>query len=358
MWPLSAFSIIGRKARVQRYTPPQQMLNVRSHSSRSATTKLEPPPMPTLLNSRWTLSVSCCLATSPWKRSTAALSETSRRCVVIRRPCGRRSCRQSRSVSARPLAETSHIAMLTPSATSWRTSSRPMPEPPPVTTAIRPARSFITYPWLERPDLHLAELQVARAVLQRDVSRGRQPVVCDVDRLLAVQDDHEVVALRGDLVGVPLARGLGHRNDGGNVDDRAGAVLRIGALVEDVDLVADRRVDLRGVLAADEDAAVHVLVDPELGVDLEVLVLVLGDEIGGILALELVGHDRAALDPPVGGAHAGEVTHALAVHDGGPSRILRIRHTTHQRDARNNGNDTLSHDVSPSWLTLHLLQKV
>src|SRR5476651_848066 len=295
------------------------MLKVRSHSSRSATTKLEPPPMPALLNSRWILSVSCWRATSPWKRSTAALSETSRRCVVIRRPCGRRSCRQSRSVSASPDTETSHIAMLTPSATSWRTSSRPMPEPPPVTTAIRPARSFIASLSLERPDLDLAELDHARAVLERDRSGGEQAVVGDVDGLLAVQDDHEVVALRGDLVGVPLARGLGHRNDGGHVDDRPGAVLRIGALVEDVDLVADRRVDLRGVLAADKDAAVHVLVGPELGVDLEVLVLLLGDEIGRVLALELVGHDRAALDPPVGRAHAGEVTHALAVDDGGPS---------------------------------------
>src|SRR5476649_2569442 len=292
MWPLSAFSIIGRKARVHRYTPPKQMLNVRSHSSRSATTKLEPPPMPALLNSRWTLSVSCWRATSPWKRSTADLSETSRRCVVIRNPCGRRSCRQSRSVSARPLAETSHRAMLTPSATSWRTSSRPMPEPPPVTTAIRPARSFITYPWLERPDLHLAELQRARSILQADVAGGREAVVGDVDRLLAVQDDHEMVALRGDLVGVPLARGLGHRDHLGDVDDGARAVARVGTLVEDVDLVAQRRVDLRRILAADEDAAVHVLVGPEFGVDLEVLVLVLGDEIGGILAVELVRDDR------------------------------------------------------------------
>ena len=40
-------------------------------------------------------------------------------------------------------AETSHIATLQPSATSWRTSSRPMPVPPPVTTAILPAKSFI-----------------------------------------------------------------------------------------------------------------------------------------------------------------------------------------------------------------------
>jgi len=40
-------------------------------------------------------------------------------------------------------AETSHIATLQPSATSWRTSSRPMPVPPPVTTAVLPEKSFI-----------------------------------------------------------------------------------------------------------------------------------------------------------------------------------------------------------------------
>jgi len=46
-------------------------------------------------------------------------------------------------VSAIAGAERSHIATLQPSATSWRTSSRPIPVPPPVTTAIRPAKSFI-----------------------------------------------------------------------------------------------------------------------------------------------------------------------------------------------------------------------
>ncbi len=63
--------------------------------------------------------------------------------VVIRSPCGSRSASQSRFVSAIGAAKTSHIATLRPSATSWRTSSRPIPVPPPVTTAILPAKSFI-----------------------------------------------------------------------------------------------------------------------------------------------------------------------------------------------------------------------
>src|ERR1700731_1445817 len=63
--------------------------------------------------------------------------------VVIRKPCGGRSASQSRFVSAIASAKTSHVATLQPSATSWRTSSRPIPVPPPVTTAILPAKSFI-----------------------------------------------------------------------------------------------------------------------------------------------------------------------------------------------------------------------
>src|SRR5882762_2329284 len=105
---------------------------------------LPPPPIPALLNSRWILSVSCCRATSSAKRLTWSSSETSARCVVMRRPCGRRSTSHSRLVSAIADAETSHMATLQPSATSWRASSRPMPVPPPVMTAIRPARSFMS----------------------------------------------------------------------------------------------------------------------------------------------------------------------------------------------------------------------
>src|SRR5437016_14471516 len=64
-------------------------------------------------------------------------------CVVMRSPCGSRSAWQSCFVSAIVSAKTSHIATLQPSTTSCRTSSRPMPVPPPVTTAILPANSFI-----------------------------------------------------------------------------------------------------------------------------------------------------------------------------------------------------------------------
>src|SRR5882672_1534338 len=69
--------------------------------------------------------------------------ETSAIWVVTRRPCGSFSTSHSRLVSAIASADTSHIATLQPSATSCRASSRPMPVPPPVMTAIFPAKSFM-----------------------------------------------------------------------------------------------------------------------------------------------------------------------------------------------------------------------
>src|SRR5438093_152771 len=53
----------GAKARLQWYTPPQHTPKVLSHSSRLPVRKLPPPPMPALLNTRLTRSVSCCAIT-------------------------------------------------------------------------------------------------------------------------------------------------------------------------------------------------------------------------------------------------------------------------------------------------------
>src|SRR5437868_4694932 len=61
---------------------------------------------------------------------------------MVRVPCGD-SASHIFLVTAIFSAETSHMATLQPSAISWRASSRPMPVPPPVTTAILPAKSFI-----------------------------------------------------------------------------------------------------------------------------------------------------------------------------------------------------------------------
>src|SRR5215831_9440649 len=119
------------------------MLNVRSHSSRLLVTMLPPPLIPALLNNKWILSVWWRSATSSRNRSTCVRSATSAMCVVTRSPCGNPAASQSLCVSARPVCETSHIATLQASATSWRTNSRPIPLPPPVTTAVLPANSVI-----------------------------------------------------------------------------------------------------------------------------------------------------------------------------------------------------------------------
>src|SRR5215475_2730686 len=107
------------------------MLNVRSHSSRLLVTMLPPPLIPALLNNRWILSVWWRSATSSRNRSTCVRLATSAMCVVTRSPCGNPAASHSLCVSARSVGETSHVATLQASATSWRTSSRPIPLPPP-----------------------------------------------------------------------------------------------------------------------------------------------------------------------------------------------------------------------------------
>src|SRR6516225_8994565 len=119
------------------------MLNVRSHWSRLLVTMLPPPLIPALLNNKWILSVWWRSATSSRNRSTCVPSATSAMCVVTRSPCGNPAASHSLWVSARPVGETSHVATLQASATSWQTSSRPIPLPPPMTTAVLPANSVM-----------------------------------------------------------------------------------------------------------------------------------------------------------------------------------------------------------------------
>src|SRR5262244_2074176 len=140
---------------------------------------------------------------------------------------------------------------------------------------------------LQRLYRHLAELDRALAELQREWSFGMQ-AAADARGLLAVERDGKVAALGRNLHSAPLATGLGHRVDLGVIDDGAGAVARIGARVVDVALVAGLGAGLFGVFAADEDAAVGIVADPELGIDLEVFVFVLRDQKGGGLGVLLV----------------------------------------------------------------------
>ena len=99
-------------------------------------------------------------------------------------------------------------------------------------------------PNLQRLDLHLAEFDHAGTVLERERSPRIVLAVLHVSGLLAVEDDDEMRALRGDVEGVPFARRFRHRINLGDVDNRAGAIARVRPLVEDVDLIADLGVDL------------------------------------------------------------------------------------------------------------------
>ena len=71
---------------------------------------------------------------------------------------------------------------------------------------------------------------------------------------------------------------------------------------------------------ADENAAVGVVADPELGAELEVLEGLLGDEIGrdGVGVLLIDGDDRAVLDLEGGAAVALPLIEVLAVEQGDP----------------------------------------
>src|SRR5207244_3476554 len=140
------------------------------------------------------------------------------------------------------------------------------------------------------PDLHLAPLDRAAfdtlhagSVLQREWP-GRVLAVLHADCLHAVQLHRELVALRADLVGVPFAARLvdDRHGNGGDVDDRARTVLRLGADIPDVDLVAGCGAHFRRIGAAEENTAVGVRRGPEFGADLEIPVGILRDEIAAL----------------------------------------------------------------------------
>src|SRR5436305_781243 len=75
------------------------------------------------------------------------------------------------------------MATLQPSAASWRTSSRPIPVPPPVTTAIRPANSFIRYlPWASRSRLSRRLQRIAAYIDEVDPNSARDGSLIDQKR--------------------------------------------------------------------------------------------------------------------------------------------------------------------------------
>src|SRR4051812_1542632 len=118
--------------------------------------------MPALLNTKLTWSVSCCSSTSSRKLTTCASSPTSQEWVVMRVPAGASFSARS-AVSVRLSSSRSHVATEQPSAANWMTSSRPIPVPPPVTTARRPAKSTVS-PLVDRQATRCARLHAVEEV--------------------------------------------------------------------------------------------------------------------------------------------------------------------------------------------------
>ena len=93
----------------------------------------------------------------------------------------------------------------------------------------------------------------------------------------AVENQDQMRAFGDDVVGVPLPSSP--ESDGwlDQIRDRAGAVG--GALIIDVRLVTIIDTDILRIGATDEDAAIRIVRDPEFGMNLEIGVRILGDEI-------------------------------------------------------------------------------
>src|SRR4029077_9606039 len=129
-----------------------------------------------------------------------------------------------------------------PRSLRLRASDNPQMPPPIIATFIpsRPLRYR-----LQRFDLDLAELDRAGPMLQRDRAFVEH-AVAQLGRGLAVEHHGDVAAVYGDFVGIPLAGRFRHRIDLDITGNRAGAVARIGALVEDIGFVTGPVSDLLG----------------------------------------------------------------------------------------------------------------
>src|SRR5215469_379026 len=145
-------------------------------------------------------SVWCARATSSRNACTCASLETSARKVVMRVP---REAFASHSAFVWDMVscDTSHMAMWAPSALSCSASSRPIPVPPPVITAIFPWKLF-TWHLLNRHRRSPGRsgMRFARTTLQRRQRRDVLP--CDFSSLTASAPPRWI-ARRGRLGDLP-----------------------------------------------------------------------------------------------------------------------------------------------------------
>src|SRR5437763_2309542 len=84
-------------------------------------------------------------------------------------------------------------------------------------------RALVSDGSLQRLYLHLTELHHTGAVLQGDRA-ARVFCILYIGCLLSVEHDDQMRTLCGDFIRIPLAGGLRHRIDLGDIDDRARTV--------------------------------------------------------------------------------------------------------------------------------------
>jgi hypothetical protein len=175
-------------------------------------------------------------------------------------------------------------------------------------------------------------------VLQRDPPAGKLSVLRAVDGLLPVQRHGEGRALGGDLIDVLFAGDFRHRRYLGDVDDRAGAIGGVGPPVPDVHFVGGLAGHFGGIGAANEDAAVGVVIDPELGAKLEIRIGVLRNQ----EPVALVGNGDTVRDFPVRVADLIPVVEVLAVEQRDPAcalggRVMRDRESNEPNQKQRDG---------------------
>ena len=174
----------------------------------------------------------------------------------------------------------------------------------------------------------------------------------------AVQLDGDLAAFGINLVGVPAACGVVFAVHRGDVDQAARGVVLRRVLVPDLHFECTRSgIHHLDVRRAQIDAAVGAVFRPELGIDLDVAVILLGDQharagAGG----DLVSDDGAAFTAPVGGrAGDREVVHAVAAVDQRCPALGRC-HGTAAGERKGDGqhrqcvSEFLFHYVLPHWL--------
>src|SRR5450755_598187 len=113
--------------------------------------------------------MACPSSSSSRNRRTCASSDTSQAWLVTR-TTGGAPARAVAAASATAPEFRSHAATEQPCAASWRTSSRPMPEPPPVTTASLPVKD----PGAPYPALSVSETLCATCPLFPSEEAPRQ----------------------------------------------------------------------------------------------------------------------------------------------------------------------------------------